>query len=294
MVHLLRKVAQSKKMLNRVFTGIILALFFLLLLVYGSGLILASLFSLIAIYAYYEWLIICKSSNKDIFILITLLLTTMIAFLLLYTHAVIIFLAYISIFAWLIILFDLLLTLNVYKKILQVSSKFIGLIFIFITWTLFISLGQTGNSNIFSHNYLLFSNHESVYMSQYYLFIIGLVSLTDMSGYFFGKIFGRIKLCPVISPNKTLEGFIASLLIPMVTFYIFFTYIIPVPILILDIFYLLLICIFCTVGDLFVSVYKRYHQVKDSGNILPGHGGIMDRLDSYLPTIAILHIWLFL
>lgn len=294
MVHLLRKVAQTKKMLNRVFTGIILASFFLLLLVYGSGPILASLFSLIAIYAYYEWLIICKSTNKDIFMLITLLLTTMIAFLLLYTHAVIIFLVYISIFAWLIILFDLLLTLNVYKKILQVGSKFIGLIFIFITWALFISLGETGNSNIFSHNYLLFSNHESVYMSQYYLFLIGLVSLTDISGYFVGKIFGRKKLCPVISPNKTLEGFIASLLIPMVTFYIFFTYIIPVPIFILDVFYLLLICIFCTVGDLFVSVYKRYHQVKDSGNILPGHGGIMDRLDSYLPTIAILHIWLFL
>ena len=106
MVQLLRKVAQTKKMLNRVFTGIILASFFLLLLVYSSGLILASLFSLIAIYAYYEWLIICKSTNKDIITFITLILIIMIAFLLLYTHAVIIFLAYVSIFAWLIILFE--------------------------------------------------------------------------------------------------------------------------------------------------------------------------------------------
>ena len=281
-------------MLNRIFTGIILASFFLLILVYSSGPILASLFSLIAIYAYYEWLIICKSTNKDIITFITLILITMIAFLLLYTHAVIIFLAYVSIFAWLIILFDLLLTLNIYKKTLQVNSKFMGLIFIFITWALFISLGETSNSNILLHNYLLFSNHESFYISQYYLFIIGLVSLTDMSGYFVGKIIGRKKLCPSISPNKTLEGFIASLLIPIVTFYIVYTYIIPVPILMLDIFYLLLICIFCTVGDLFVSVYKRFYLVKDSGNILPGHGGVLDRLDSYLPTIAILHIWLFI
>jgi len=234
-------------MLNRIFTGTILASFFLLLLVYSSGPILASLFSLIAIYAYYEWLIICKSTNKDIITFIILILITMIAFLLLYTHAVIIFLAYVSIFAWLIILFDLLLTLNIYKKTLQVNSKFMGLIFIFITWALFISLGETSNSNILSYNYLLFSNHESFYISQYYLFIIGLVSLTDMSGYFVGKIIGRKKLCPAISPNKTLEGFIASLLIPIVTFYIVYTYIIPVPIFMLDIFYLLLICIFCTV-----------------------------------------------
>ena len=281
-------------MLNRIFTGIVLASFFLLLLIYSSGPILASLFSFIAIYSYYEWLMICKSTNKDIFIFIMLALISMIAFLLFYTHAVIIFLAYISIFAWLIISIDLSLNLNIYRKMLKVNSKLIGFIFIFITWALFISLGETSNSNVFSHNYLLFSNHESFYIGQYYLLIISLVSLTDMSGYFIGKTIGRKKICPLISPNKTLEGFIASLLFPLIIFYITFSYIFYVPVFMLDIFYLLLICIFCTVGDLFVSVYKRFHEVKDSGNILPGHGGVLDRLDSYLPTIAILHIWLFL
>ena len=100
-------------MLNRIFTGIVLASFFLLLLIYSSGPILASLFSFIAIYSYYEWLMICKSTNKDIFIFIMLALISMIAFLLFYTHAVIIFLAYISIFAWLIISIDLSLNLNI-------------------------------------------------------------------------------------------------------------------------------------------------------------------------------------
>ena len=115
-----------------------------------------------------------------------------------------------------------------------------------------------------------------------------------MAGYFFGKLIGKKKLCPIISPNKTLEGFIASLIVPIIIFYIAFSYILLIPVLAADFFYLLLICIFCTVGDLSVSSYKRFYAVKDSGNILPGHGGVLDRFDSYLPTIAILHIWLFL
>ena len=49
-----------------------------------------------------------------------------------------------------------------------------------------------------------------------------------------------------------------------------------------------------TFGDLFMSIFKRHFDVKDTGNLLPGHGGILDRLDSYLPTVAIFQFWLFL
>ena len=57
---------------------------------------------------------------------------------------------------------------------------------------------------------------------------------------------------------------------------------------------MLLCCVYCTFGDLFMSIFKRHFDVKDTGNLLPGHGGILDRLDSYLPTVAIFQFWLFL
>tara|TARA_B110000967_G_C18830147_1_gene533628 strand:- start:1061 stop:1552 length:492 start_codon:yes stop_codon:yes gene_type:complete len=163
-----------------------------------------------------------------------------------------------------------------------------------MTWFLFISLGSTSNTEIFLHNYLLFSYSELSGLNKYYLFLISIVSLTDMSGYFVGKTIGKNSLCPSISPKKTVEGFIGSLIIPLVIFFILFNFVFSTPILISDVIFMLLCCIFCTIGDLSVSVYKRFHDVKDSGSILPGHGGILDRLDSYLPTISILHIWLFL
>jgi len=191
-------------------------------------------------------------------------------------------------------LLDLLLKLNIYKKLLSLNSSIVGLVFIVITWFLFISLGTTSYIELIEYKYLLFSYSGSLDLIKYYLFLISIVSLTDISGYLVGKTIGKNSLCPSISPKKTVEGFIGSLIIPLVIFFILFNLNFSTPILVSDIIFMLLCCIFCTVGDLSVSVYKRFHNVKDSGNILPGHGGILDRLDSYLPTISILHIWLFL
>ena len=281
-------------MLNRIFTGIALASFFLILFLFSNGLIIGTLFSIIAIYGYYEWLTICNVSKKNAYLFLSLAVIFMILLLMYHTHSIVLAFVYFSIFIWLIMLLDLLFNLNIYKNILRVSSSVVGLIFIVTTWFLFISLGSTSNTEIVVHNYLLFSYIELSDLNKYYLFLICLVSLTDMSGYFVGKTIGKNSLCSSISPKKTVEGFIGSLVIPLVIFFILFNFIFSMPILISDIFFMLLCCIFCTVGDLSVSVYKRFYGVKDSGNILPGHGGILDRLDSYLPTISILHIWLFL
>ena len=281
-------------MLNRIFTGIGLASFFLLLLLLGNGFIIGILFSIIAIYGYYEWLAIQNNSMLNIYFFLLLAILIMILLLRYHTHSIVLIFTYFSIFLWLMMCLDLLLKLNIYKKFLSVSSSIVGLVFIVITWFLFISLGSTSNIEILEYSYLLFSHSELSDVNKYYLFLISIVSLTDISGYFVGKTIGKNSLCPSISPKKTVEGFIGSLIIPLIIFFILFNFVFSIPILISDVIFMLLCCIFCTVGDLSVSVYKRFHNVKDSGNILPGHGGILDRLDSYLPTISILHIWLFL
>ena len=281
-------------MLNRIFTGIALASFFLLVLLFSNGFIIGSLFSIIAIYAYYEWLIICNASKYNIYFFLSVIILFMGLLLMCHNHFIVLIFVYFSILIWLTMLLDLLLKLDIYKKLLRLNSSIMGLVFIVITWFLFISLGSTSNIEIIEYKYLLFSHSESSDLIKYYLFLISIVSLTDISGYLVGKTIGKNSLCPLISPKKTVEGFIGSLIIPLVIFFILFNLNFSTPILITDIIFMLLCCIFCTVGDLSVSIYKRFHDVKDSGNILPGHGGILDRLDSYLPTISILHIWLFL
>ena len=113
--------------------------------------------------------------------------------------------------------------------------------------------------------------------------------LTDSIAYYSGKKFGKIKIFPKTSPNKTLEGLIYGNLITtlLVTFIIFSR---PT---FFDFNYLLLIFIVwvsslaAIFGDYLQSRFKRIQNIKDSGKILPGHGGISDRLDSHLTTLPV-------
>ena len=110
---------------------------------------------------------------------------------------------------------------------------------------------------------------------------------SDTFAYFTGSAIGRHKLCPSISPNKTIEGFLGSLVgttAAVAGLGIFFG--LPVQeMAILG----LLIAVLATLGDLVESVAKRYAGIKDSGNIIPGHGGIWDRFDSVLFTAPLVY-----
>ncbi|HLQ73839.1 MAG TPA: phosphatidate cytidylyltransferase [Bacillota bacterium] len=125
---------------------------------------------------------------------------------------------------------------------------------------------------------------------EYLLFILFIIWATDTGAYFSGKFFGKRKLWPKISPNKTIEGALGGLTLALIVALIFhivypFTYSITYIAVVA-----ILISIVGQIGDLVASAIKRTYDVKDSGNILPGHGGILDRLDSLLFMIPLLYI----
>ncbi|MEW6678700.1 MAG: phosphatidate cytidylyltransferase [Pseudomonadota bacterium] len=129
------------------------------------------------------------------------------------------------------------------------------------------------------------------------LALVALVAIADSGAYFSGRRFGKHKLAPAISPGKTWEGVAGAALAVM--FYVlllvwqFPTYLpVGLPLLLPMALFLLAVSI---VGDLLESWIKRQAGVKDSGTLLPGHGGVLDRIDSLtaaLPAAALFYAWM--
>ena len=121
-----------------------------------------------------------------------------------------------------------------------------------------------------------------------FLFILFICVLTDLGGYFFGKILKGPKLTK-ISPKKTISGFVGGFILPLFFFYILFNSEIftinnknfSVNFLSL-IFFIVSISLISQIGDIAVSYFKRLSGIKNSGNIIPGHGGILDRIDGMI------------
>ncbi|GFR37694.1 phosphatidate cytidylyltransferase [Insulibacter thermoxylanivorax] len=122
------------------------------------------------------------------------------------------------------------------------------------------------------------------------LFIFGCIWLTDSGAYFSGMLLGRHKLAPKISPKKTIEGAIGGIAVA-VLFAFGFALFNPDWIgagqaMLLGAF----IAVLGQLGDLIQSAYKRLQGVKDSGKLFPGHGGILDRVDSWLIVFPAIHL----
>ncbi len=120
---------------------------------------------------------------------------------------------------------------------------------------------------------------------------IAVVVCSDVGGYAAGVLFGKHPMAPTVSPKKSWEGFAGSLTACAVAGAIFFGTLFDVSPLLGVVYGLVVVCT-ATLGDLGESMIKRDIGIKDMGNLLPGHGGIMDRLDSLLPTAPVAYLLL--
>ena len=121
------------------------------------------------------------------------------------------------------------------------------------------------------------------------LLIFFSILVTDTGCYYFGSKFGKHKLAPIISPNKTIEGALGGTLCAILMS-LLIGYMIQLPVY-HSIIAAILIALFAQIGDLCESLIKRDAGVKDSGNTLPGHGGFLDRTDSYVFTLPVLYYY---
>ena len=125
---------------------------------------------------------------------------------------------------------------------------------------------------------------------QWVLFVLVLVWAADIGAYFGGRRFGRLRLAPEVSPSKTWEGVLGGVALSLMIAWLGALWF-HLPTLTF-----LLLCLaavaFSVVGDLTESLLKRYAGVKDSGTLFPGHGGVMDRIDSLTAAAPVLFIGL--
>ncbi|WHQ79479.1 phosphatidate cytidylyltransferase [Ligilactobacillus animalis] len=136
--------------------------------------------------------------------------------------------------------------------------------------------------------FMMIARAESLWMILYALLIVW---ITDSGAYLIGRKIGKNKLAPHISPNKTWEGSIGGSLsaVVIVGAYLYFVqgafpYSFSIMLL-----WTLVFSVGGQLGDLIESAFKRHYGVKDSGKILPGHGGILDRFDSLLFVLPLMH-----
>lgn len=117
--------------------------------------------------------------------------------------------------------------------------------------------------------------------------LIAVISATDIGAYFVGKRFGRHKLSPILSPNKTWEGLGGGFFSAIFIGLIFASYVPVRHSFVGTVWTAGLLALLAQLGDLFESSLKRKAGVKDSGTLLPGHGGLLDRIDGYIFTTPI-------
>ena len=258
---------------TRIITAILLVIGFLMALFFTSSFTWSLITLFITVIAVWEWMKLIKLNAKQITISLTgtliigLMLVTFSKFssetiLELYADKLVLLLLAVSAVFWVVVAPTWLITR---KKINQkLFMSILGMSLLLATWIALIGLHKISPLLLLS--------------------VLATVWIADSAAYFAGKKFGKHKLAPEISPGKTWEGVMGALF--AVTLYglllCHFQHLSRWLIL-----GLWLIVILSVMGDLFESLLKRQSNVKDSSQLLPGHGGVLDRIDGLIPTLPL-------
>jgi len=264
---------------KRTFTALLIFPFIVSIILYSNDTVIRIFLNIIIFISSFEISKMCfyrssqEISNKKHYYFIASIFISIFISNILIKNDTWIFLIIPSVLFWLYIIFYLI---NI-KKIDQVKkfNIFYFLVFLLVVSSFYCSLYTI---YLYSHTGLIF--------------LISIVAIADISAFFVGKKYGKKSFFNTISPNKTQEGFIGSIIICLFSAWGYclfanYDFNFTVKILILTFFTVL----FSAFGDLFVSLIKRRSGKKDTGNILPGHGGILDRVDGLLSAAPVFLIF---
>jgi len=196
-------------------------------------------------------------------------------------------------FSYLMVLFFCMNNFDSIEFLYDVNYKVVSfMIFSFLTPVVFIGDKEKYNlddalfligSVLFlglSFNLLIITRNFNM---NYIIYLLLITTVTDTFAFFTGKFIGKNKLAPTISPKKTIEGLIGGSLMGTFVATSFYTTVInPHNPLVIVIFVTMFLTLVGQLGDLIFSSIKRYYNKKDFSNFIPGHGGILDRLDSLI------------
>ena len=185
-----------------------------------------------------------------------------------------------NVFLNLFILFCFLISLYEWHMMKKNNIYYVsGIIFLFLSF----------------YSVFRLTNFEADY--SYFLFILLICVSTDIGGYIFGKFFKGKKLTK-ISPNKTYSGVLGSFTLSIVLSYLFLELTTIFPYLkfnsINTIIFILLVSLISQVGDIIISYFKRKAKIKNTGKIIPGHGGLLDRIDGMIFAFPFGYLVLYL
>ena len=263
----------KKEFLQRSITAIFISAIVITLILYSSNMVLNIVISILSLALLFEWMKVSESSTvkRSIFLILFIVLIS-------FNHYFgglfepISFIAMLGIIVWIVVAYQIFFKQGRLSSNFTFNNFWIGLLIISAFCLVCFQL-LTG-SRVFL------------------LAVILNIAVFDTGAYIIGKNFGRNPFLPELSPNKTFEGLIGGLISSLL--FIICAYLFLEEVSLLRSSVMILAIPFALCGDYFFSFLKRKANIKDTGNILPGHGGLLDRVDSLLAAIPMTLFFLLL